>query len=245
MQAEAFLAAAEALPLAELDAIARGRGLVVVAPHPDDESLGCGGLIALACVAGLPVRLVVVSDGVGSHPNSRLYPPERLRALREAETREAAAALGLAPQHVRFLRLPDRFVPTTGPDAEAAVAAIVEAVERCEAGTLFVTWRYDPHCDHEASAELAARALARLPGIRLYEYPVWGWSLPPGTEVGDPPRGLRLDVAAAGPAKARAVAAHRSQTTALIADDPDGFRLEPAMLARFAGPFEIFLEVAP
>ncbi|MEH3145915.1 MAG: PIG-L family deacetylase [Methylobacterium frigidaeris] len=250
MRADAFLAAAEALPFRDLRDLVGEGGLVVVAPHPDDESLGCGGLIAEARARGVSVRLVVVSDGVGSHPNSPSYPPERLRDLREAETLAAARALGLDAGHVRFLRLPDRFVPRAGPEAEAAAEAIAAAARDCGATSLFVTWAHDPHCDHEASAALARMARARLSHaglgpVRLHAYPVWGWALPPEIEVGPAPRGARLAIAARLAAKRAAVAAHRSQTTDLIADDPDGFRLEPAMLDRFARPFEIFLEVAP
>ncbi len=246
MRAAAFLLAAEALPFIDVADLSGGRSLVVVAPHPDDESLGCGGLIAEACARGLSVRLVVVSDGVGSHPRSTLYPADRLRELREAETAAAGRALGLAPEHIRFLRLPDRGVPSAGPDAEAAAASIIEAARDCDAGAIFVTWRHDPHCDHAASAAIVALARPGLPPeTRVYAYPVWGWSLPPDTEVGDAPRGGRLDITCHLTAKARAVAAHRSQTTDLISDDPNGFRLEPAMLERFARPFEIMLEIAP
>lgn len=242
MRAADFLAAAETLPFADLSALTGGRGLVVVAPHPDDESLGCGGLIAAACAAGIPVRLVVVSDGVGSHPNSRSYPPERLRGLREKETHDAAAALGLAAEHVHFLRLPDRFVPSTGPDAEAAAAAIASAAQEIDAGAITVTWRHDPHCDHEASAALVDLVRASAPSIRVLAYPVWGWTLPADAEVGAAPRGVRLDISAHLGAKARAVAAHRSQVEDLIDDDPAGFRLDSAMLGRFARPFEIYLD---
>ncbi|MCF4126168.1 PIG-L deacetylase family protein [Methylobacterium sp. SyP6R] len=250
MRADAVLAAAEALPVHTLEDLVPAGGIVVVAPHPDDESLGCGGLVAEARAQGVPVRLVVVSDGVGSHPNSRSHPPERLRDLRESETLAAVAHLGLAPEHVAFLRLPDRFVPAIGPEAEAAAGAIAAAARACGAGALFVTWEHDPHCDHAASAALARRArdlICRDLGgdVRLYAYPVWGWTLPPETEIGAAPRGIRLDVTRHLPAKAAAIAAHRSQTTDLIADDPEGFRLEPAMLARFARNHEIFLEVAP
>jgi LmbE family N-acetylglucosaminyl deacetylase len=244
MRAADFLAAAEALPFVGLDALVGSGGLVVVAPHPDDESLGCGGLIAAARAQGRPVRLVVVSDGCGSHPNSRAYPPARLRALREAETRDAAAALGLPAADVQFLGLPDARVPGTGPQAAAAARAIAAAAHAVGAGAVFVTWRHDPHCDHAAAAALVDLARPAMPGVRVLAYPVWGWTLPAQTEVGPPPRGARLDVTANLAAKARAVAAHRSQTTGLIDDDPTGFRLDATMLARFARPFEIFLEEA-
>ena len=92
-----------------------GRGVVVVAPHPDDESLGCGGLIAACCAHGIEVRLVVLSDGTGSHPNSQRYPAARLRDLREAELRQATSILGLPEHAIACLRLRDRAVPERGP----------------------------------------------------------------------------------------------------------------------------------
>ena len=242
MRADAFLPLLDTLPVADLSAMAT-RGLVVVAPHPDDESLGCGGLIAEARARGLPVRLVVVSDGCGSHPNSRLYPPERLRGLREDETRRAVGELGLAPEHVAFLRLPDAHVPSTGATAQAAAEVIADAVRESEADAVFVTWRHDPHCDHTAAADIVGLARPLIPDIRAYAYPVWGWTLPPEREVGPAPTGFRLDVEAHRPAKRRAVAAHASQTTRLIADDPDGFRLSEAMVERLCGPYERFVEL--
>ncbi|MCJ2012092.1 PIG-L deacetylase family protein [Methylobacterium sp. J-076] len=244
MRADAFLAAADSLPLADLDALVGAGGLVVVAPHPDDESLGCGGLIAAARAAGRDVRLVVVSDGCGSHTHSALYPPEKLRTLREAETLRAVAVLGMEPGHVTFLRLPDAHVPSGGPQAEAAAQAVARAAAACAAGAVFVTWRHDPHCDHKAAAAIVGLARRHMPGVRIYEYPVWGWTLPPETEVGPPPQGLRLDVSPYRAVKAKAVAAHESQVSDLIADDPTGFRLEPAMIERLCGPSERFVAVA-
>ncbi len=243
MRADAFLAAADTLPLASLDTLVGPGGLVVVAPHPDDESLGCGGLIAAARAEGRDVRLVVVSDGCGSHTHSALYPPEKLRTLREDETRRAVAVLGMDPARVTFLRLPDAHVPSEGHRADAAALAVAEAARACAASAVFVTWRHDPHCDHKAAAAIVGLARPRMPGVRIYEYPVWGWTLPPETEVGGTPQGLRLDVSAFSAIKAKAVYAHESQTTDLIHDDPTGFRLEPAMIDRLCGPSERFVAV--
>ena len=243
MKASAFLTKAETLPFTDLTTLTGDRGLVIVAPHPDDESLGCGGLIAAARASGLDVRLIVISDGVGSHRRSRAYPPARLQALREAETIEAAAALGLDAAAIRFLRLPDAAVPTEGGEAQTAVDAVVAAAAACAARAVCVTWRHDPHCDHQAVAKLVDLARPRLGTARVYEYPIWGWTLPEGTKVDAPPVGVRLDISAQLPAKRAAIAAHRSQTTALISDDPEGFRLDAATLARFDRPFEIYLDV--
>lgn len=245
MQAAAFLAAATQLPIGDLDAIVGSGGLVVVAPHADDESLGCGGLIAEAAARGRDVRVVIVSDGCGSHTHSKAYPPDRLRALRETEAGNAIAILGLPREALSFLRLPDAGVPSTGPGAEAAAAAIAALARECGAGALCVTWGRDPHCDHAAAAAIAALAHRELPGVSLFAYPVWGWTLPVDREVGDAPEGFRLDVGAHVEAKRRAILAHRSQTSDLIADDPTGFRLAPEMIEHFTGRFEIFIAMRP
>ncbi len=244
LRAEDYLTAMEHLPLksiAQFDLT----GLVVVAPHPDDESLGCGGLIAAARAQDVPVAIVVVSDGVGSHPHSPSYPPERLRALRKAEAVAAAGELGVPADAVHFLRLPDRFVPVSGPEADAAIAQIAAIAEACGANLMTVTWQHDPHCDHTAAFALARAAAVRQPGLRLLAYPVWGFTLPPDFALNEAsPAGFRLAVADHLPAKRRAIAAHRSQVSPLIADDPDGFMLTPQDLARFERPHEIYLEVA-
>ena len=241
MHADAFLAAAERLPVADLDALTGGKGVVVVAPHPDDESLGCGGLMAEARARGREVRVVIVSDGCGSHTHSALYPPAKLRDLRETETVDAVGILGVFQESVTFLRLPDAGVPSAGPIAEAAAARIAAIARDADAGAVCVTWGHDPHCDHQAAAAIVRLARAHLGPIRIFAYPVWGWTLPEGTEVGPAPTGLRLDVGAHRAAKTAAIGAHRSQTTDLISDDLTGFRLEPAMVARFTGPYEIFV----
>jgi hypothetical protein len=76
----------------------------------------------------------------------------------------------------------------------------------------------------------------------VFEYVVWGHTLPPLTEV-DPISGFRIQVGKEALAKKRrAIAAHRSQTTDLIDDDPEGFRFTQSGLARFDLPYEFFFE---
>jgi LmbE family N-acetylglucosaminyl deacetylase len=244
MNAAELLRAAESFAFSTLGQRLGDGGLVVVAPHPDDESLACGGLIAEACAQGRATRVIIVSDGTGSHPASRTYPAARLRELRETEARQAVKELGLDPtRDVDFLRLPDRFVPSRGPRAEAAVRRILDCVRQAAAKAIFVSWRHDPHCDHQASYRLA-RAVQRLkPTLELYEYTVWGAALPPETPVASA-SGFRLSIESWLFRKRRAIAAHRSQTTDLIKDDPRGFRLTPSDLARFNRPYETYFESA-
>lgn len=233
----ATLAAFEALPLRDLAAL-EGKTPLILAPHPDDESLGCGGLIAACCQAGILPRVAILTDGAASHPGSATHPPARLAAVREAEARIALGRLGLPPGHVVFLRFPDTGMPQAGDAFEAAKAMLAV---RCTAQTVIIgPWDEDPHCDHEAGA-VFARAVARAANVALWTYPVWGWLRAPQTEL--PPRrieGVRLDIAAVLPAKLRAIAAHATQHGEVIRDSPQGFRLPPALLAIFARPYEVF-----
>ena len=235
-----ILSAAHSFPFSTLDERLGDGGLLVIAPHPDDESLGCGGLIAEACASGRPTRVVVVSDGAGSHPASNAYPPDRLKALREEETRRAVRELGLDPRHIVFLALPDRYVPREGPVASRAIEAIAQCAAQIGARAMFVSWRHDPHCDHQASYALARAVQRRLNEIRIYEYTVWGSALPPQTPIENHVGGFRIRIDRGRLRKQRAIASHRSQTTDLISDDPNGFRLTESDLARFDYPYEFF-----
>lgn len=241
MRAADALAAMRALPVVDLDAIDGGETALVLAPHADDESLGCGGFIAEACAQGRPPQVLVLTDGAGSHPNSRLFPPARLRAQRQREAREAVGILGLGPHRIGFLDLPDTRAPVSGEAFERAVRAIAARCEGC--GLLLAPWRHDPHCDHEA-AHVMAVAAARLARVRHLAYPVWGWTLADEDVLPGPaPAGWRLRMGRHLLAKRRAIAAHVSQYSDLISDDPAGFRLPPGLLDVFDQPYETFLRV--
>jgi LmbE family N-acetylglucosaminyl deacetylase len=230
------------LPVGSLDDVIGSGTCLILAPHPDDESLGCGGLIA-TCVAANRVPLIVVlTDGAGSHPNSIEYPPDRLRVVRKREVLEAVACLGLSPNRVVFLGEPDTAAPHSGPGFDRVVGQLVRLIGRdpnCSA--ILAPWRLDPHCDHEA-ASLAAAAAAGIAGVRHVAYPVWGWTLPAHAPVAvSHATGWRLDVSVFQSRKQKAIRAHRTQYGRLITDDPTGFQLPPQLLSVFDNPFEIFL----
>jgi LmbE family N-acetylglucosaminyl deacetylase len=229
------------LPFGDIDVIAPGTSLIL-APHADDESLGCGGLIAGLCDRGRPPLIVAVTDGAGSHPNSAAFPPARLKQVRADELRAACAILGLAADRISFLDFPDTRAPSDGPVFDRAVAAIAALVRQHRVSTIFATWRHDPHCDHDATAAIA-RAAARATGARVKFYPVWGWLLPRHQALTMAPvAGARVDITAYVERKRRAIEAHASQYSDLIDDDPGGFRLPADLLAQFSRPFEVFLD---
>jgi LmbE family N-acetylglucosaminyl deacetylase len=232
------------LPIGRLDDIIGGGSCLILAPHPDDESLGCGGLIAACTAAGRMPLVAVLTDGAGSHPKSLSFPPDRLREVRAHEVRQAVGCLGLPPDRVVFLGQPDTAAPHGGPGLDAVVERLI-ALVRPNCTAILAPWRHDPHCDHEA-ASLAAAAVARAAGIRHVAYPVWGWMLPANGLVPEQPGdGWRLGIGKFLVAKRRAVRAHRTQYGGLITDDPSGFQLPAALLTAFDTPFETFLDVRP
>ncbi len=240
-QASAVLRGFEALPFGTLDEIVGPDRPLILAPHPDDESLGCGGLIAACCARGTVPAIVVVTDGAGSHPGSRTHPPPRLRAVREQEAREAAQLLGVAPDMVAFLRLPDTAAPSAGATFRNAVGTITRIARASDCRAILAPWQHDPHCDHEAADAMARRA-ARMLGIPHLSYPVWGWTLPADFPLPDTPiEGWRFDISGHLQVKRAAIAAHASQYSDLIADDPTGFRLPADLLAVFARNYEVLV----
>ncbi len=134
--------------------------------------------------------------------------------------------------------------PKSGPRFNAAVEEILSVIRRSGAGSLFVTWEKDPHCDHEAAAELAKAVRRMDPAVKLWAYPIWGWHIDADTELNQPsPTAYRLDISQYRDRKLRAIAAHASQMTDLISDDPNGFRFDETSLAPFLGRYEYFIEV--
>jgi LmbE family N-acetylglucosaminyl deacetylase len=231
-----------ALPLRSSETIA-GSALIV-APHPDDETLGCGGAIALLRILGYPVHILVMSDGTLSHPRSLKYPAPKLRSLRQAETQEALEHLGVQQTEVTFLQLPDGSIPTPeSSEFQSALHYCCRYLESRTFQTVFLPWRSDPHPDHRATWTLLKTALATFnPKPRLIEYPIWDWDLEQRGAFTQQVTGWRLDIQAVVEKKRTAIAAYRSQTTNLIDDDPEGFQLTPEMLVNFTHPWELYLE---
>jgi LmbE family N-acetylglucosaminyl deacetylase len=237
--ADAQLAWAQ-LPFGDTETVFGSGRTLVLAPHPDDESLGCGGMIAELCRRGRPPGVVVLTDGTGSHAGSAATRRRALRRLREQEATEALCCLGLAPPCAPvFLRLRDTAAPHRGSLFEAAVARLCALAADCD--TICAPWCHDPHCDHLAAHLMAASVVAQT-GCRHVSYPVWGWTLSADTQLPDQPTGgWRLDISAVLIEKQYAIAAHRSQHGGVIDDDPNGFVLPAALLAVFARPYEVFL----
>jgi LmbE family N-acetylglucosaminyl deacetylase len=202
-----------------------GRRIVVLAPHPDDETLGCGLLLARLARQRVPLAVVAMTRGDASHPASRDWPPAALAGLRRQELAHALARLGAGAATIVHMGWPDGDLAARGRGLRLAIV-----LRRLAAGAVLVTSPRDHHADHRASHALACHAAARL-HLPLFSYEVWSRiAEPTRTHTWSPFRAARR----------RAIAAHRRQLGQVVRDDPQGFRLDPVTLQRFATAPEVY-----
>jgi len=233
------------------------RSCLVLAPHPDDETIGCGATIARKRAAGTPVRVVVATDGRHSH-RSRVLGPDQLAAVRATEVADACAELGVEPDQLILL---GHHEGTLSDDTGLLVDQIHEQISEFAPDEVLVTSGRDWHLDHQELNSAAHLAVARLdesarPTVR--EFPVWLWADGPWRGPSRPRRAtaalsplaeartLRVErVATAGfvEAKRRALACHRSQTSN-ITGEAEWPVLDQAFVESFLGASEVFLEPA-
>lgn len=185
-----------------LQAVARA---VCVAPHPDDEVFGCGGLLALLAQQGTPVRSLVLTGGDKAQ-DSRTSDPEHARQ-RRSESGQAASILGTQPP--RFLDFEDRHLAYSPALVQAIASELTEALQ-ADSGTaaaaqpllLLLPSLAEAHPDHQAAALAGlAAAQAHTGPLRVLFY-----------EVGTPQApNTFLDITSVAERKWQAVAVFGSQ----------------------------------
>jgi LmbE family N-acetylglucosaminyl deacetylase len=224
-----------------------GAPLLVFAPHQDDETLGCAGLIAGQRRAGRPVSIVYLTDGSGSHPGHPRVRAEEIARRRHAEAVVATGLLGVAPANLHFLGARDGTLNRLEPDAAAALAtglcAVLAAVRPSE---ILLPARRDGSSEHEAAFLLIGAAVAQT-GLqpRVLEYPVWAWWNPRRLlrPLFTSRRVWRVSAPENGPLKRRALAAYATQFEPLAPWN------QPVMAPQFAdfflSPEEFFFEMDP
>ena len=216
--------------------------IVVLAPHPDDESLACGGLLAAAW-QGAGASVICVTDGSASHRRSAQWDREAIAELRASELDAAVAELGGTADDVIRLGATDGMVPDAGPVLNALADRVVERCVASGCRSLFAPSELDPHCDHKATAALGHCVSERLPDLRLLSYPLWArW-----TDLGEPlTRGAQvlytLNTQPWREQKQAAISQHRSQLGQVILDDAEGFVLPEPMVELFVTTDELYIE---
>lgn len=238
-----------------------GRSCLVVAPHPDDETIGCGATIARKRAAGTQVDVVIVADGRYAQSQSRQVTPRQLAAIRRDEVIAACGALGVEPDHVTQLGHEDTRVDAV----EDMVADQLRShLDRCQPDEVLIVSGLDHHPDHRAVHRAALRALTQSGGRPVvWEYPVWSWIDGPWLDQRDRSpwgraahlvtqpmavlargRAMTVAVGAYGEAKKRALAEHASQTSAYT-DEEEWAIMDEQLLSVFSPTAELFLPLSP
>jgi LmbE family N-acetylglucosaminyl deacetylase len=221
-------------PLQELDA----RRLIVVAPHPDDEVLGAGGLIQFALSSQIPIEIIAVTDGESSHPHSKASRTMDLASERRRESHLALQRLGWEEPVISHLHVPDGHVTRRRAQLDERLSSCVRSGDLVAA-----PWRHDGHPDHDACGE-SAFAIGRETGAQILGYLVWTWHWadPDSSEI--PWTSCRrLDLSRHASARKRwATAAFRSQTQRIgleVADEPV---LPAPLMRRFWRNYEVYVD---
>ncbi|MDY7104943.1 MAG: PIG-L deacetylase family protein [Actinomycetota bacterium] len=237
---------------------AAARSCLVIAPHPDDETIGCGATIARKRAQGTPVRVVVVTDGRHSHPSEKISPSE-LAATRRQESVDACTVLGVDPEEIHNLGYEEG---TLWRCLDHLAGTLARVIDGTGADEILVVSDQDWHTDHRAVHHATLRAIARSSwNGTVGAYPVWYWADGPwrdipiagvgerGTHlVTDPVDSLWMPapwlVSTDGFAdlKREAFGRYTSQTTNLTGED-GWATFAPDWIDQFLAPSELFFPV--
>lgn len=202
---------------------------VVLAPHPDDETLGCGGTLRLAADRGERTVVVFLTSGEAGVPDTSA---EAAGRLREKEADAAAEVLGIA--RTVFLRGPDGELAGGGDELADRLRAVLEE-ETPEA--VHIPHEGDAHPDHSAVWAMLNAALPPAPELLIPTYEVWT-PLPWFDEV--------VDVSYVMPVKLAALRCHASQLARYRFDDAtEGLARYRGALAGGCAYAEVFAHRLP
>jgi len=144
--------------------------VIVFAPHPDDETFGCGGTIAKKIAEGHEVLIVVMTDGryaflkmlnINTDPT-----PEELKEIRKEEVKKAAKILGVPEKNLIFLDFEDGKLQDNIEEVEGKVIEILRV--HCPVEVYF-PYKNDAHPDHQATYTIVKNAISKL-GLLVKEY---------------------------------------------------------------------------
>lgn len=146
---------------------------LIVAPHPDDEAIGCGGLIARLCAEGRPPLVVVMTGGGGSLRGYSDMPESEVIKARRNLTLNSAKALGLPKANIHFLDFVDGHI---GDRPESEMNRIKEFIEQLQPDAIFVPHSGEGWPDHLNTRNIVLNSkLLPLNSPSVYEYCVWMW----------------------------------------------------------------------
>jgi len=227
----------------DITVAATSRSALVLAPHPDDETIGCGGTILRKTDAGAHVVVVIAADG------------EDL--VRRAEATEACRRLGVPREQVRFLAFPDGDLSAHVGEVRDSLRAVIQETRPDD---IYIPSPIDNHPDHRTlAAAVDMVEPATLAGCKVYAYPVWFWNRWAWADRAAPhwrqrlqlvwrplrftlsTRVVKVDISSVVARKRAALDAHASQVGG-PGSDPSRQVLDPKWLATFFLDDEVFFQ---
>lgn len=149
---------------------------LVLAPHADDETLGCGGLIAAKRHRNQNVQVVFLTDSSGSHPGHPVLTPEKLALQRKEEAFSALNILGVDKSAIHFIGLADgNLNQLTSQQSNYALENIATLLKTHNINEIFIPYRNGGSSEHSAAHDLAVIAARQMSFTHVYEYPIWAW----------------------------------------------------------------------
>jgi N-acetylglucosamine malate deacetylase 1 len=218
--------------------------VLVISPHPDDETFGCGGTLSVLAQNNASIRVAFISDGSASHPDHPVVSPSGMADVRSAEARLATAALGVSAGHLRFIGAPDGTLGRlTAMESERVIGKLAEIMGAAAPQIILVPCRSDGSSEHEAAFPMVLQALqASGTKARILEFAVWSWWNPLLLlrHAFGYKRVWRIDIQEVRKAKERAIAAYVSQTLPIPPDRAAS--LPPGFAAMFVHNEEFLFE---
>jgi LmbE family N-acetylglucosaminyl deacetylase len=217
--------------------------MIVFAPHPDDETLACGGTIAMSVTQGKEVYVVVMTDGRNSHKATlsidKNPTPRDLIPIRRNESKRATRILGVRRDHLIFLDFEDGDLESHHQEAKEIVQRLLN---RLRPSTIFTPDRSDLHPDHSSTGAIVSDAVrASMLSPLIYTYVVWGENEFRATEASS---GVDFDISRYLTIKRAAIREYKSQFTRLFKSQSRPI-IGRSMLSRFMRPSERFTVTSP
>jgi len=143
--------------------------VLVVAPHPDDEVIGCGGLIARLSAEGHTPHIIVMTGGEGSHRGCCNVSPFAIISARRELTRNALQILGVPSENIHELDFPDSGISAEHPQT----GKLRRLIAQIEPQSVFVPHWGEGWPDHVRTAEIVKSIVPQ--DVAVWEYCVWMW----------------------------------------------------------------------
>jgi LmbE family N-acetylglucosaminyl deacetylase len=218
---------------------------VVIAPHPDDEILGPGGMLALKRESGVQVHIIFLTAGGNSHSTCCSVSQDEVERIRRKQALESISCLGIQPNDLIWFNLKDGKIPLDGQDGfKKAVINLAVEFDRLKPKEIYCPHPHDCFPDHEAASRIvhnAARYYSHP--FRIIYYTVWAWFNAPSpmSKLFDWNSGWLLDISTVFDKKYAAACCYLNNALA-----PCGYpycgRLPEALIHGFKKPNEIFFD---